>query len=158
MVIAGARTSMFSPLVLNRQRRVRLDLPRLRAQAALALPLCLAAPGPEAPVLPALVEIGPVEITLVSDAVIARLHADYCGVPGATDVITFQHGELVVSAETAARQSAAAGEPLDRELARYVVHGLLHLMGHRDEVPTHRRQMWAAQERIVRAVCKEPKG
>ncbi len=143
---------MFPPLVLNRQRRIRLDLPRLRAQASLALPLCLAAPGPETPVLPGLSANGPVEVALVSDAVIARLHAEYCGVPGTTDVITFQHGEIVVSAETAARQSAAAGEPLARELARYVGHGLLHLMGHRDDVPALRRQMWAKQERIVRVV------
>lgn len=146
---------MFPLTVLNRQRRVRVDLPLLRARAARALPLCLAAPGPEAPVLPGLVEAGTVEVTLVSDTVIARVHADYSGVPGATDVITFQHGELVVSAETAARQSLAAGEPLDRELARYVVHGLLHLMGHRDDVPASRRRMWTAQERIVSAVCGE---
>ena len=106
--------------------------------------------------LPALAGAESVEITLVSDTVSARLHEEFCGVAGATDVITFQHGEIIVSAETAARQAAAAGEPLDREFARYVIHGLLHLMGHRDDTPLHRRRMWAAQERIVRAVCREP--
>ncbi len=79
----------------------------------------------------------------------ARLHRDFGGVPGPTDVITFQHGEIVISAETASRQARANRQPLPREIFRYIVHGLLHLNGHRDDTAAARRKMWAAQERIV---------
>ena len=132
--------------LVNAQRRVRVPLPALRRLAPDAIPLCLKARGPRPPVLPKLAEV---VIAIVSDAVIARLHRDFGGVPGPTDVITFQHGEIVISAETAARQARANREPLQRELVRYIVHGLLHLNGHRDETVAGRQKMWAVQERIV---------
>ena len=52
--------------------------------------------------------------------------------PGPTDVITFEHGEIIVSATTAERQARREDETLDRELARYIIHGVLHLNGHLD--------------------------
>ncbi len=135
--------------ILNRQRATRFSTPRLRKLALPAVPLCLAARGPEPSVLPTLAEI---TISIVSDARIARMHQEFCGVPGFTDVITFQHGEIIVSAQTAARAAASENEPLERELLRYVVHGLLHLNGHRDELLVQRRRMWRAQENVVAAL------
>jgi probable rRNA maturation factor len=122
-------------LVRNRQRGVAVDLAALtdfarRAAAACALPA--------------------VEISLVSDRRIAALHWQFLQVRGVTDVITFEHGEIVVSAATAAREARARGEPLERELGRYVVHGLLHLRGHEDATPAARAIMWRAQERLLR--------
>ncbi len=51
-----------------------------------------------------------VEVSVVSDRVIARVHRHFLEVPGATDVITFAHGEIVLSATTAARQARENGE------------------------------------------------
>ncbi len=93
-----------------------------------------------------------VAVVLVSDRVIARVHDDFSGVPRATDVITFQHGELIVSVEMAARLSRETGEPFLRELLRYVVHGLLHLNGHLDDTPSHRNRMWRVQEAVIKRV------
>lgn len=129
--------------VVNRQRAVRFERRELARMAQAAVPLCLAAPGPGERLL---AEFAEVEVAVVSDAVIARVHADFSGVPGATDVITFLHGELVVSAETARRAAEAHGEPVLRELLRYIVHGLLHLHGHLDDRPARRKRMWLAQE------------
>ncbi len=135
-----------SVLIGNRQRSVELDLARLGGTANAAVPWCLSQVGRHDPVLPNLVEV---EVALVSDRVIASVHRQFMDVPGATDVITFPHGEIVVSATTAAREAASRGEPVGREVLRYVVHGLLHLNGHDDVVTRERDAMWRVQEEIV---------
>jgi probable rRNA maturation factor len=89
------------------------------------------------------------EVALVDDATSNRVHQDFMNIEGPTDVITFHHGEIVIGAEVASRQAAEYGEPMPRELLRYLVHGLLHLAGHEDSGPTERATMEAAQESIV---------
>jgi probable rRNA maturation factor len=95
-----------------------------------------------------------VEVAVVSDAVIARVHRDFMDIPGVTDVITFDHGEIVVSAQTAARCAVEHGHSVDAELALYIVHGLLHLNGYDDMTPEARKVMHAVQNRIWRALLR----
>jgi probable rRNA maturation factor len=90
-----------------------------------------------------------VEVALVDDETSARVHEQFMGIEGETDVITFHHGEIVIGVEVAFRQAAENGEPPLRELFRYIVHGLLHLAGHEDEKPADRERMEAAQEPLV---------
>jgi probable rRNA maturation factor len=56
-------------------------------------------------------------------------------------------GEVVVSAETAARQARRLRVPLAAELDLLVVHGLLHLAGYDDHHPRRARpipaRLWA---------------
>ena len=59
------------------------------------------------------------------------------------------HGEIIISVETGTRQAEEHGEPVERELLRYLVHGLLHLAGHEDGEEEARAKMVAEQERIV---------
>jgi probable rRNA maturation factor len=89
------------------------------------------------------------EVALVDDITSDQVHRDFMDIEGATDVITFHHGEIVIGAEVAERQAAEYGEPLAREVLRYLVHGLLHLAGHEDADPAERATMEAAQEMIV---------
>jgi probable rRNA maturation factor len=89
------------------------------------------------------------EVALVDDITSDQVHRDFMNIEGATDVITFHHGEIVIGAEVAERQAAEYGEPLAREVLRYLVHGLLHLAGHEDTEPAERATMEAAQEMIV---------
>ena len=137
--------------VHNRQRKVRVALPWLRRFALLALAECLRHPAHAKTPLP---RLGEVEATLVSDATIARVHRDFMDIPGATDVITFDHGEIVISAETAQANAARYGRSLDEELALYIVHGLLHLNGYEDKKPADAARMRRLQERIL-AECLE---
>ena len=132
--------------LFNRQRAVTVPLERLQAFAREAAECCLAQPGEAKS---ALRELAGVEISLVSDRVIARVHRQFMNIPGATDVITFAHGEIVVSAATAARQAQENGESVEREVARYIVHGFLHLHGHEDAEPDSAAAMWQAQERVL---------
>lgn len=132
--------------VYNHQRGHKTAVRWIQKVARAALPdVAKAAKSPESPLL-ALQEV---EVSIVSDNEIARVHADFLGDPTPTDVITFHHGEILVSADTAARQGAEHGQDIDRELALYVIHGLLHLAGWEDEDPEEQRQMHRLQERIL---------
>jgi len=91
---------------------------------------------------------------LVSDARIAALHDEFMRDPAPTDVITFHHGEIVISAETARRESRARTLPLPEELARYAVHGLLHLAGWSDADPGAAADMRVMQEKILRRALR----
>jgi len=93
--------------------------------------------------------LGTIEVALVDDATSDQVHRDFMDIEGPTDVITFHHGEIVIGVEVAARQAAEYGEPLPREILRYLVHGLLHLAGHEDDQHASRLAMEAAQEEII---------
>ncbi len=90
-----------------------------------------------------------VEVSLVSDEEIARVHREFMQVAGATDVITFDHGEIVISADTAATAAAELGTSCEREIALYIVHGLLHLLGYDDKEPAEAAHMREMQEQIL---------
>lgn len=90
-----------------------------------------------------------VEVALVDDEASDRVHDQFMGIKGATDVITFEHGEIVIGVEVARRQAKDYGEPEEREVFRYLVHGLLHLAGHEDGNESDWKVMEEAQERLV---------
>lgn len=98
---------------------------------------------------PVLGSLTTVEVALVDDVTSDQVHREFMDIAGATDVITFEHGEIVIGIETAKRQAAEYGEPLGRELFRYLVHGLLHLAGHEDGTDADRQIMEVAQETLV---------
>ena len=110
-----------------------------------------------------------VDITFVSDEEIAELNADYRGKPRPTDVLSFAQsesaddaktffappdaplllGDLIVSLETALRQSRALNHDLESEIAFLVAHGTLHLMGYDHAKSGARKTMFALQDAIV---------
>jgi len=89
-------------------------------------------------------------ILLISDRRMALLHREFLGQSGSTDVLTFQHGEIFISVDTARRHARAFGSSLVRELKLYIVHGLLHLHRFDDQKPSEAHKMKAAQEKIFR--------
>ena len=133
-------------MLFNRQRAVEFPMELLREISREAAVRCLPHPGKSPSVLASLPEV---EISLVSDRVIARIHRQFLSVPGATDVITFPHGEIVVSAATAVRLARQNEESTEREIARYIVHGFLHLHGHEDANGADAAMMWQAQEQVL---------
>ena len=95
------------------------------------------------------------DVALVDDAASAQVHQAFMGVDGPTDVITFEHGVLVIGVEVAQRQAHEHGEPLLREVLRYVVHGFLHLRGYHDDNDERRELMFGHQEAIVKALWQQ---
>jgi probable rRNA maturation factor len=123
--------------VENRQRAVRFDLRWVRRFAQAALAEC----GEALP---------HIEVAIVSDRTIARVHRQFMQIEGATDVITFDHGEIVIGAGTARRQAREFSQPLEHELGRYIIHGLLHLAGYDDRTSRDRAGMHRMQERVMK--------
>ncbi|MFL6594752.1 MAG: rRNA maturation RNase YbeY [Chthoniobacterales bacterium] len=129
--------------VLNRQRRVRVDVCSLQDFAEEAVRECLRTRG-------GLSRLREITVILISDRKISELHRRYMNVAAPTDVITFQHGEIFISTETARRQARQVGATTLGEIRLYIVHGLLHLHGFDDRTPAAARRMARMQERIVR--------
>jgi probable rRNA maturation factor len=134
-------------LVACHHPAISWDVHELSARLQAILPALLACPGKDAPIL--LGEMEEAEISLVDDTTIARLHEEFMGIPGATDVITFQHGEIIVSLDTAARVAAGLGRSTADEVLLYCIHGLLHLYGYDDTTPSARAAMHARQDELA---------
>ena len=133
----------------NRQRTVRLDLPKIRRIVEAALPLCLELPRKKGAVLPA-----EVEITLLGEAAIAEVHGEFLEDPTPTDVITFEHGEILIGVPIAAANARKFLHPADHEVALCAIHGLLHLLGYDDLTENERVIMHARQGEILEAALR----
>jgi probable rRNA maturation factor len=96
----------------------------------------------------ALSELDELEITLVDDASISEVHGKFLNDATATDVITFPHGEILVSVETAAARAEEFGKDLCGETLMYIVHGLLHLAGFDDQTKEEASEMAWVQEEV----------
>jgi probable rRNA maturation factor len=88
-------------------------------------------------------------VWVISDRRMSRLHLRFLGEIGPTDVLTFQHGEIFISVETAKRHARVFGSSLMRELQLYIVHGLLHLHGFDDHTRSGARRIKREQEKIL---------
>ncbi|MBI4597942.1 MAG: rRNA maturation RNase YbeY [Candidatus Omnitrophica bacterium] len=72
-----------------------------------------------------------------------------------TDVISFRYqdepvaGEIFVAPSEAHRYAKEHGIPYEQELARYVLHGLLHWLGHDDRTPAQQRTMRMMEDRLL---------
>jgi len=132
--------------VHNLQRKVPVNIIDLKKFGQKALELCIHLPRRKKTDL---VQLREVSILIVSDRKIASLHRQFMNESGPTDVITFQHGEIFVSAETARRNARRFGNALARELRLYVVHGLLHSHGFDDRDEASARKMRIVQRKIL---------
>ncbi|HZS16969.1 MAG TPA: rRNA maturation RNase YbeY [Candidatus Udaeobacter sp.] len=132
----------------NFQRKIRINVAELQTFATKALRCCLQLRKRQGTNLRKLNEIF---IWLISDRRMASLHRKFMHQRGPTDVLTFQHGEIFISVETAKRQARAFGNSLTRELCLYIAHALLHLHGFDDRTPAAARKMEAMQNNIVDA-------
>ena len=135
--------------VYNRQRAVRFDFSWLRGFAPVALAECEGEGVVQGAALDSLEEI---EVSIVSDRAIAEVHRRFMNIAGATDVITFEHGEIVISAATAMRYAREYSVPIEHELGLYIIHGLLHLNGYDDLAEPAASRMKEAQAIMLRRV------
>ena len=64
------------------------------------------------------------------------------------------HGEIVVCLDEAVCQARRFHTTWQSELVRYVVHGVLHLLGYDDQDNRARRRMKAAEDALVRRLAR----
>ena len=108
-------------------------------------------------------------VTLVGAKKMARVNWDFLQHEGSTDVITFDHaekrkaesgkrknlhGELFICVEEAVLQAKEFGTNWQSEVMRYIVHGVLHLLGYDDLKPHLRRVMKREENRLVRRLAR----
>lgn len=107
-------------------------------------------------------------IHLVGAKEMARVNWEYLQHEGATDVITFDHaekrkaesrkrkfihGELFICVDVAVKQAKEFKSSWQAEVVRYIVHGVLHLLGFDDLKPQMRRKMKREENRLVRRLA-----
>jgi len=131
--------------VRNLQRTVRISSRRLQRFAEIACALVWKHKRPEAE----MASVAKISVLIARDRRMAALHKEFCGLAGPTDVLTFQHGEIVISAETAARQARIFHSSLTAEIQLYLLHGLLHLAGFGDVTAQQRQQMQRLQNKLL---------
>ena len=139
----------------NRQRTRPIDLSRLRRIAHTLLADVLGITD---------YELG---VHLVAAPEMTRLNKQFLDHEGSTDVITFDHardtleirqvkprlnGELFICIDDAVRQARRFRTTWHSELSRYLVHGVLHLLGHDDLHDRSRRVMKREEARLLRAL------
>ena len=133
--------------VRNRQRKIRVNVGELQDFATKAVRKSLQLRDEKNTDLRRLDEVF---VWLISDRRMASLHRKFMHQTGPTDVLTFRHGEIFISVETAKRHARTFGNSPASELRLYIVHGLLHLHGFDDQTRTGARKMHKIQERILR--------
>lgn len=113
-----------------------------------------------------------VSIVVCGDKRIRTLNRIWRGIDAPTDVLSFSQnertsgpefpipdddsptiiGDVILSTETAARQTKESGISLEKELWFLLVHGLLHLMGWDHKTTAQLQRMLARQEEILKLV------
>lgn len=105
-------------------------------------------------------EYGEISIAVVDDAEIHRVNRDYLSHDYPTDVISFDttesddllEGEVIASAQTAARVALENGWKSEDELLLYIIHGMLHVIGLDDTTAIQAKKMREAERYYVQEV------
>src|SRR5947207_11670355 len=133
--------------VRNLQRKIAVNVAELQNFAVKASRRCLQL-GKRKPT--DLDKLHGVLVWLISYAVFCLKKKKFMHRTGPTDVLTFQHGEIFISVETAKRHARAFGNSPASELRLYTIHGFLHLHGFDDQTRSGARKMHKIQEKILR--------
>ena len=131
--------------VINSQNLINLDLEYVKSKVDVACQLCVRESKESAP----LKELESVEISIIDDKQIAKVHGEFMDDQCPTDVITFDYGEILVSAETALSNSEEMQVSLENEILLYIIHGMLHLGGYLDGSNAEFKEMKSLQEMIL---------
>ncbi len=139
--------------VRNRQRTRAVETRQLRRIVRFVLEELLRQPR---------FQIG---VYLVGASEMAHLNGTFLHHEGSTDVITFDYvdqghtvspslnGEIFLCVDEAIRQARTFRATWQHELARYAIHGLLHLCGFDDQRMAARRRMKLEENRLLAQVA-----
>ena len=93
-----------------------------------------------------------VTLRIVGEAEGRRLNRTYRKKNYATNVLSFQSGDVVLCHPVIRREARAQGKTLPAHYAHLVVHGVLHLRGYDHEKKRDAARMEAREIRILRRV------
>jgi rRNA maturation RNase YbeY len=103
--------------------------------------------------------VGTITVVLGPHTLIRSLNVQYLDHDYNTDVLAFNlsedggplEGEVYVDVETARERHAEFNTSVRAEVARYAVHGVLHLLGHSDKTDTGQAEMRRLEDQYVSA-------
>jgi len=105
------------------------------------------------------IRTGKISCVFVDDNAIKKINTAYLGHRFNTDVITFLietqpflEAEIYINMKQARRQARLYNVAVKNEVARLVIHGVLHALGYDDKRTKQRKKMFELQERYV-GVC-----
>jgi probable rRNA maturation factor len=120
------------------------------------------------------------EVNLVAATEMTRLNEKFLQHAGSTDVIAFNygengragcpqaaakpsaigtsrptlHGEIFICLDEAVRQACKFRTSWQSEITRYLVHGVLHLLGYNDALAEERQKMKRVEDRLLRRLFR----
>ena len=114
--------------------------------------------------------VSELSVVFSDDAHIRQLNAGWRGKDKPTNVLSFPAfpvkpgeklppmlGDIVLAAETVAREAALEGKPLDHHISHLVIHGVLHLLGHDHEDEAEAERMEALERAaLARLAIPDP--
>ena len=137
--------------VVNAQREAPVDVVRMRLLARRAVRrLRIRARGT-------------FSITFIDSRRIKTLNRRFLQHNRITDVLSFRYdgelvvGEVLIAPRAAQRYAKTHGLSYTEELSRYIVHGLLHWLGHEDRTNAQQRAMRIRENRLL-ALCSRLRG
>ena len=98
---------------------------------------------------------GKLLVTFIDARRMRALNKRFCRHDADTDVLSFRYdgesivGEVLVSPQMAHRYARRHELSYEQELARYVIHGLLHWTGEDDTTPTQQQRMRHHEDRLL---------
>lgn len=91
---------------------------------------------------------GEINFIFCSDAHLITINRQYLQHDDYTDIITFDYcedkkiiGDIFISIERIKENAEKFKVPVNTELHRVIIHGVLHLCGYKDKTPEHKKQM-----------------
>ena len=98
-----------------------------------------------------------INIIFTSDIHLSDLKKEFFSKYQWTDVIAFPlhvdskfiEGEIYISMPTAKKNASSFQEPYEKELARLIIHGSLHLLGFKDKSTDQKKKMTFLEEKFL---------
>ena len=96
-----------------------------------------------------------VNIIFCTDEKLWDLNVEYLNHDYYTDIITFQYendpieGEMYISIDRVKENSLERNIAFEKELARVIVHGVLHLAGYKDEAENEQLEMRQKEDKYL---------
>jgi len=131
--------------VINRQRLLKLNSNKIKALARYILKTEKISN-----------DVG-INLMFVRNNVIKKYNKKFLNKDNPTDVISFEGdinngsaGDIIISVDKAAEYAEQNNINVDEEIARYIIHGILHCLGYEDIIDKDRCAMFKRQEELLK--------
>ena len=109
-------------------------------------------------------QIGDIHIALMDDDALLALNQKHLDHDHYTDVITFDYStakevncDIAVSTDRVLENATLEGVSVENELARVLIHGILHCLGYSDKTPNDKQIMRMKEDEMLKQFHVEQK-